>query len=136
MKYILDTNIFRKLLDHFPKKGQAFITIWEKLDEGIDDGSFVSVDECFNEMSNHYSVKTDNYEWIKQRKKMFLNPTNEESLIIKKLFENPKMQESITFARDNFVIVKRKDCYCGLSFLFCNISQQVLYLNKIYVKII
>lgn len=95
MKYILDTNIFRKLLDHFPKKGQAFITIWEKLDEGIKDGSFVSVDECFNEMSNHYSDKTDNYKWIKQRKEMFLNPTNEESLIIKKLFENPKMQESI-----------------------------------------
>ena len=28
MVYVLDTNIFRKLLDHFPKKGKAFESKW------------------------------------------------------------------------------------------------------------
>ena len=35
MVYVLDTNIFRKLLDHFPKKGKAFESVWEALDEAI-----------------------------------------------------------------------------------------------------
>lgn len=46
-------------------------------------------------MTNHYSSDSDNFKWIKQRKEMFLNPTNEESLIIRDLFQNTKMRESI-----------------------------------------
>lgn len=95
MIYLLDTNIFRKLLDHFPKQGMLFEEIWDKIDQEINAGNLLSVDECFNEIENHYSEDSDNYQWIKQRKSMFLNPTNEESLIIKELFKDRKMQESI-----------------------------------------
>lgn len=95
MVYVLDTNIFRKLLDHFPKKGKAFEAVWNAIDEGIDNKTIVSVDECFNEIANHYSPDSDNFKWVKRRKEMFLNPTNEESLILKELFQNVKMQESI-----------------------------------------
>ena len=34
MIYILDTNIIRKLLFHFPKKGKIFEDIWAKLEAG------------------------------------------------------------------------------------------------------
>lgn len=95
MVYVLDTNIFRKLLDHFPKKGKAFEAVWNAIDEGIDNKTIVSVDECFNEIANHYSPDSDNFKWVKHRKEMFLNPTNEESLILKELFQKVKMQESI-----------------------------------------
>ncbi len=95
MVYVLDTNIFRKLLDHFPKKGKAFEAVWNAIDEGIDNKTIVSVDECFNEIANHYSPDSDNFKWVKRRKEMFLNPTNEESLILKELFQKVKMQESI-----------------------------------------
>lgn len=95
MVYILDTNIFRKLLDHFPKKGKAFEAVWEAIDDGISNKTIFSVDECFNEIANHYSPDSDNFKWVKSRKEMFLNPTNEESLILKDLFLKTKMQESI-----------------------------------------
>lgn len=95
MVYVLDTNIFRKLLDHFPKKGKTFESVWKTIDSGIDNKILISVDESFNEIKNHYSEDSDNYKWIKERKEMFLNPTNEESLIIKELFKETKMQESI-----------------------------------------
>ena len=48
MIYILDTNIIRKLLFHFPKKGRVFEDIWAKLEVGIEEGKYISVDECFN----------------------------------------------------------------------------------------
>lgn len=95
MVYVLDTNIFRKLLDHFPKKGKAFEDIWTAIDEGISKKSLISVDECFNEIANHYSPDSPNFKWMKQRKGMFLPPTNKESLLLKELFQKSKMQESI-----------------------------------------
>jgi len=95
MVYVLDTNIFRKLLEHFPKKGKYFEAVWEKIDAEIENGTIVSVDECYNEIAKHYSEDSASFKWIKERKTLFLNPTNEESLIIKDLFQNSKMQESI-----------------------------------------
>ena len=90
MVYVLDTNIFRKLLDHFPKKGKAFEDVWEAIDEKIASGELVSVDECFNEIAKHFSEETSNFQWVKRRKEMFQNPTDAESLIIRDLFQNKK----------------------------------------------
>lgn len=95
MVYVLDTNIFRKLLDHFPKKGKMFETVWEAIDDGINKKELISVDECFNEIAKHYSDESENFKWIKRRKDMFLPPTNQESLILKELFKTVKMQESV-----------------------------------------
>ena len=94
-KYLLDTCVFRKLLDHFPKKGVRFETVWEQIDNGFETGELVSVDECYNELCLHYDEKNPNYAWIKLKKPYFLGPSNDESIIIKNLFTNPKMQESI-----------------------------------------
>jgi hypothetical protein len=94
-KYLFDTCVFRKLLDHFPKKGVRFETVWEQIDNGFETGELVSVDECYNELCLHYDEKNPNYAWIKLKKPYFLGPSNDESIIIKQLFTNPKMQESI-----------------------------------------
>ena len=94
-KYLLDTCVFRKLLDHFPKKGVRFETVWEQIDNGFETGELVSVDECYNELCLHYDEKNPSYAWIKLKKPYFLGPSNDESIIIKQLFTNPKMQESI-----------------------------------------
>ncbi len=95
MIYMIDTGIFRKLLDHFPKQGKLFQEIWEKLDRGIEAGDFISVDECYNELIRHFDEKNPNYVWLHERRSMFHNPTNEESIYIKALFQNAKMRESI-----------------------------------------
>ena len=49
-KYLLDTCVFRKLLDHCPKKGVRFEAVWEQIDNGFEAGEWVSVDEGYNEL--------------------------------------------------------------------------------------
>lgn len=93
--YLLDTCVFRKLLDHFPKKGVYFEAVWDQIDSGFENGSLISVDECYNELCLHYDEKNQNFGWLKLKKQYFLAPNNEESLLIKHLLINPKMQESI-----------------------------------------
>lgn len=95
MTYILDTCIFRELLDHLPKKGIHFEKIWQSLEEGFSNGDFVSVDECFNELMKSYDDKSENVKWLQLHKNAFLNPTNKESLIIRDIFKNKKMQEAV-----------------------------------------
>lgn len=95
MAYILDTNIIRKLLFHFPKKGKYFETVWEEIESEISNKKVYSVDECFNELHGQFAKDNASLKWLSERKGMFLNPNNEESLIIRNLFRNPKMRESI-----------------------------------------
>lgn len=94
MIYILDTCVLRKLLDHIPKQGSYFIKVWDRLEALIGCNVF-SVDECYNELKKHYAASGQNMQWVDHHKKMFLNPTNDESLTIKTIFQNRKMQESI-----------------------------------------
>ena len=49
----------------------------------------------YNELTKHYSDKTDQYRWIHDHKDMFKNPDNQESLIISQIFQSPKMRENI-----------------------------------------
>lgn len=93
--FLLDTNIIRTLLFHFPKKGEYFEKVWECLDNKLTDGSIASVDECYNELRGQFSKDHNSIKWISERKRCFLNPTCEESLIIRELFNSPKMRESI-----------------------------------------
>ena len=101
MIYVLDTNIIRTLLRFFPKKGKRYEEVWMKIDEKINTGVLISVDECYNELIKQFSDQTEEYKWFHGHKKMFLNPDNEESLIIKQLLTNPKMRE--TFHQKNIL---------------------------------
>ncbi len=95
MIYVLDTNIFRTLLNFFPKKGKRYEEVWEKIDLMIAAGKLISVDECYNELEKQFSDKSEQYEWFHERKDMFKNPDNDESIIISHLLRNPKMRETI-----------------------------------------
>mgnify|MGYP000003464158 FL=1 len=95
MIYVIDTCVFRKLLDHLPRKGSYFEKVWNKFENGIETKIYISVDECFNELDKHYDDKSSNALWLKKYKDMFLSPTNDESLIIKEIFTSAKMRESV-----------------------------------------
>lgn len=95
MIYILDTNIIRTLLNFFPKKGKRFEEVWEKIDMKIKAEEYISVDECYNELSRQFSDKTEQYQWFHGHKDMFKNPDDKESVIISKLLMNPKMRETV-----------------------------------------
>jgi len=95
MKYILDTNIIRTLLNSFPKKGKRYEEVWQKIDEMIDNGTVISTDECYNELSNQFSDGSEEYQWFHDRKEMFKNPDDRESIIISQLLLDPKMRETV-----------------------------------------
>lgn len=95
MIYILDTNIIRKLLFHFPKKGKLFEEIWASLEIGIEGERYISVDECYNELSGQFSKDSDAFKWINEHKRMFKNPEGAETLMIRDLFKEPKIRESV-----------------------------------------
>ena len=95
MIFILDTNIIRTLLNFFPKKGKRFEEVWEKIDAKIEAGEFISVDECYNELTRQFSDKTDQYLWFHGHKDMFKNPDDKESIVISQLLIKPKMRETV-----------------------------------------
>lgn len=95
MIYVLDTNIIRKIWFHLPRKGQMFEKIWKAFEDCIDKGEIVSVDEAYNELASQFSKDNEARKWLNERKRMFLNPNNEESQIIKTLFEKNKYRESV-----------------------------------------
>ena len=95
MIYILDTNVFREFFFHLPKKGKYFESVWNAFEQGIEKGTYFSVDECYNELEGQFSKDAVALKWISERKKMFKNPDDAESKIMCKIFEKPKFQESI-----------------------------------------
>ena len=95
MTYVLDTNIIRTFLTSFPKKGRRYEEVWITLDEMIKEGSIISVDECYNELKRQLSDNAEQFKWIDEHKGMFKNPTNEESIIISKLFADAKIRETV-----------------------------------------
>lgn len=116
MIFLLDTCIWRKLLDHFPKKGSRFETIWAKLDQDISDNRIKSVDECLSELLKHYDPKQENAKWLQTRKQIFEYPSDEESLIIKSIFASAKMRENVALKNilenrpcaDVYIVAKAK----------------------------
>lgn len=69
---------------------------WENgTDYPIEKGTYISVDECYNELEGQFSKDAVALKWISERKKMFKNPDDAESKIMCKIFEKPKFQESI-----------------------------------------
>lgn len=95
MVYLLDTNIFRELLFHLPKRGRLFEIIWKELENSIAGGTVLSVDECYNEAEKQFSKDSDALKWLSKHKSIFLPPDNRESLIISEIFQQPKFRESI-----------------------------------------
>lgn len=116
MIYILDTNIIRKIWFHLPKKGKLFEEVWARLEIGIEAGIYISADECFNELTRQFSKDNDALKWINERKRMFKNPDGAETLIIRELFKDPKMRESIHTknilsnrpSADTYIVAKAK----------------------------
>ena len=82
MIYILDTNVFREFFFHLPKKGKYFESVWNAFEQGIEKGTYISVDECYNELEGQFSKDAVALKWISERKKMFKNPDDAESKIM------------------------------------------------------
>ena len=67
-KYVLDTNVFINMQRHHPL--DVFGSLWGKMAEIIDDGTVISSDEVFDELS----IGNDTLvQWAKQRNGAFVH---------------------------------------------------------------
>jgi hypothetical protein len=83
MVYIFDTSSFIVLNNYFPKN---FPTLWEKINLLLKEGKFISVQEVFNELESGRNKKFL-LDWVTSNKKIFLKPTQNETLFVSEIFK-------------------------------------------------
>lgn len=93
MKYVIDNNIFSMTFRNF--SFDVFDDIWIPWSNGMKEGKIISIDEVFCEMDNLWGKKVEAGLWLKEHKKYFIKPTNEEGYYIREIFKNNKFREGI-----------------------------------------
>ena len=84
MKYVLDSSFFVIIRGYYP---DTFPTFWEKMDEMAEKGRIISVDEVYAEVKNYKGKQHKLSEWVKNHKRIFTPPTDEEQYKIKEIFK-------------------------------------------------
>ena len=74
--YVVDTNVFIQLRQ-YPR--EIFVSLWEVLEESIDEGVLTSVDEVRKELSRSDGTIS---EWAKAYRSIFTKPSLEEQRIV------------------------------------------------------
>jgi hypothetical protein len=93
MKYVIDNNVFSNIFRNFSP--DVFPDIWVPLSQGMKEGKFISVDEVYREMVSVWGNKDESGVWLKEHKKYFLKPSNEEGYHICEIYKNKKFREGI-----------------------------------------
>lgn len=93
MTYVFDTSSLIDLFSNFYES--RFPSLWRNFDQLVVSQQIVSVREAANEIKNHY--KEDRLtEWIKQNPNVFTEPTEEEVVFVKEIFEHAHFQTLIS----------------------------------------
>lgn len=93
MIYVVDNNILSTIFRNFSK--DVFPDIWIPLSQSMKEGKIISVDEVYCEMEGFWGKRVEEGLWLKEHKKYFLKPTNEEGYYISEIFKNKKFREGI-----------------------------------------
>lgn len=59
------------------------------------EGKIISIDEVYCEMEGTWGKKDEIGQWLKEHKKYFLKPLNEEGFYIREIFKSKKFREGI-----------------------------------------
>lgn len=92
MLYVFDTNSLRILSNFFP---QRFPSFWTKFDKYVSEGKTISVREVLKELEIQINVE-HLQNWIKENKKIFFLPSEDESLFVSKIFAVSHFQHLIS----------------------------------------
>ncbi len=116
MKYVFDSGPLIDLFRHYyPSR---FPTLWEKFQALVLGEEFISVREVYNEINSRKDMLTS---WAKKDKdKLFSQPTVEEFLFVRGIFQVPHFQAMIRKRErlqgrpvaDPFVIARAKVLNC------------------------
>jgi len=93
MIYVVDNNIFSNVFRNFSP--DVFPDIWTPLSNSMKEGKIISIDEVYCEMENVWGNKVESGLWLKEHKKYFLKPTNDEGYYISEIFKSKKFREGI-----------------------------------------
>ncbi len=85
MIYVFDTNSFSILKEYYRAHFRRF---WECFEEVVSRGEVVSVREVYRELLGQVD-RPHLQEWIESHRRIFLPPSQEESLFIKEIFAIP-----------------------------------------------
>lgn len=92
MIYVVDTNIFSIAFRNLSIN--IFPEIWTPWSNGMKEGKIISIDEVYCELDSVWGNKEEGL-WLKEHKKYFLKPTNEEGYYLSEIFKNKKFREGI-----------------------------------------
>ncbi len=117
--YVLDTGFFSISRDYYP---EAFPTLWEKMNESVDKDLISSVIEVKRELDRYGGEQEHLLGWAKDNKHIFTQPTTEEQMNIRRIFEIPDFTKVINDKEilrgnpqaDPFVIAKVMACEDGV----------------------
>lgn len=113
-KYIFDTGPFIDL-KNYPR--DVFTSLWENFKQMISEGEILSSSEVFRELEDY---DDEIAAWAKQNKNIFIKPTLEEQVEVRKILEkHPDLvkEEAILLGKpyaDPFVIAQAKMHSCVL----------------------
>jgi len=89
MLYVFDTSSIRILGYYYPKH---FPTFWNEFEEAVNQGVVVSVREVRRELPGRISYDPWLLKWFEDRKHIFLEPSNEEGVVLSDIFSVPHFQ--------------------------------------------
>lgn len=92
MLYVFDTNSFTVLRHYFP---DHFPSVWEKIGLLVFQEQFISVLEVFRELEAGGNRHPFIFEWIKENRRIFFEPTTDEMIFISEIFKIKKFQELV-----------------------------------------
>lgn len=113
MIYIFDNSSLSRLKHFFP---DIFVTIWNGLDELVQQNRLISTKEVWNELERGSSERLFVNEWLKTRKRIFTTPSAAELQFVADIFQikhfqtliGEKQQLKGTPVADPFVIACAK----------------------------
>ena len=81
--YVFDSNSFIELSHFYPDR---FPSLWERINQYVNDGNIVSVREAYAEVTNTSDSGIFDV-WIKKHKAIFKQPTSDEVMFVAEIFK-------------------------------------------------
>jgi hypothetical protein len=93
MIYVVDTCVFRNIFHNVYRS--VVPEIWNALEYMLSSDEIVSVKEVYKELELTFSKDGDAISWIKKYKSKFTIATNEEALIVSKIYADRNFQNGV-----------------------------------------
>ncbi len=92
--YVVDTSVFRHILWHVYRS--VVPEIWDGLEHMLHVGQVISVKEVYRELELQFAEDKALLAWVKQYRKSFKKPTNEEASLVSDIYSIRNLQNGVS----------------------------------------